>query len=309
MDEDLITKKVKKERSDKANNFIFDIITIICIVIIAIAVTPKSFQNDTFYNIKCGNYIFEHGVTNIAHDPFSWHNLPYSWPHWLYDLLTYVFYAMCGRFWTTGIYVLTMILTAILGFSIYKTSLKLTNKNRIVSGLASLFALYLLKPYIAARAQLVTFILFVWEIFFIEKLLETNKKRYGLALLFIAFLIVQLHCAVFPMFFVFALPYLAEFVFIVLSDLDLDEVLFKNKVELNNVLNIHTSELIIGAIKRKLGIGYVIKELVAHELDNGYFKEIKLEGLPKTGISLVYIENFLTDSPRIFLKEYYNIEL
>ncbi len=90
---------------------------------------------------------------------------------------------------------------------------------------------------------------------------------------------------------------------------NLDEVLFKNKVELNNVLNIHTSELIIGAIKRKLGIGYVIKELVAHELDNGYFKEIKLEGLPKTGISLVYIENFLTDSPRIFLKEYYNIEL
>ncbi len=238
MDEDLITKKVKKERSDKANNFIFDIITIICIVIIAIAVTPKSFQNDTFYNIKCGNYIFEHGVTNIAHDPFSWHNLPYSWPHWLYDLLTYVFYAMCGRFWTTGIYVLTMILTAILGFSIYKTSLKLTNKNRIVSGLASLFALYLLKPYIAARAQLVTFILFVWEIFFIEKLLETNKKRYGLALLFIAFLIVQLHCAVFPMFFVFALPYLAEFVFIVLSDLDLDEVLFRGIV---NVLKKFTN--------------------------------------------------------------------
>ncbi len=90
---------------------------------------------------------------------------------------------------------------------------------------------------------------------------------------------------------------------------NLDEVLVKNKVELNNVLNIHTSELIIGAIKRKLGIGYVIKELVTHELNNGLLKEVKLDGLPKTGISLVYIEPYLTDSPRVFLKEYYNIEI
>lgn len=90
---------------------------------------------------------------------------------------------------------------------------------------------------------------------------------------------------------------------------NLDEVLVKNKVELNNVLNIHTSELIIGAIKRKLGVGYVIKELVQHEINNGYFKEVKLDGLPKTGISLVYIEPFLTDSPRVFLKEYYSIEI
>lgn len=90
---------------------------------------------------------------------------------------------------------------------------------------------------------------------------------------------------------------------------NLDEVLIKNKVELNNVLNIHTSELIIGAIKRKLGVGYVIKELVTHEINNGYLKEIKIDGLPKTGISLVYIDSFLTDSPRVFLKEYYNIEI
>lgn len=90
---------------------------------------------------------------------------------------------------------------------------------------------------------------------------------------------------------------------------DLDELLVKNKVELNNVLNIHTSELIIGAIKRKLGVGYVIKELVTHEINNGLLKEVKIDGLPKTGISLVYVKDYLTDSPRYFLKEYYNIDI
>jgi len=215
-------KKIKRELSEKIRNIIFDMLSIVCIIILAIAVTPKTFQNDTYYTIKCGEYIFQNGVFNIKQDPFSWHNLSYTWPHWLYDLIMYVFYAMCGRFWENGIYVLTIIFAVILGLSLYITSLKIS-KNRVVSSVLSLFALYLLKSYIAARAQLVTFILFVLEIFFIEKLLETNKKRYGVVLLFIAFLITQLHCAVFPMFFVFALPYVAEFVFIVLSDLDLDE--------------------------------------------------------------------------------------
>ena len=96
-----------------------------------------------------------------------------------------------------------------------------------MSAIVTLFAIYLMKPYIAARAQLVTFILFVIEIYFIEKLLETNKKRYGIVLLLIALLIVELHCAVFPMFFIFAAPYIAEFVFLCFQDLDLDEKLFR----------------------------------------------------------------------------------
>ncbi len=102
MDEELVNKKTKKEKkgkSDKLNNFIFDIIAIICIVIISIGISPKVLQNDTFYNIKCGEYIFEHGIFGIENDPFSWHGLKYTWPHWLYDLLIYIFYAICGRFW------------------------------------------------------------------------------------------------------------------------------------------------------------------------------------------------------------------
>ena len=125
-----------------------------------------------------------------------------------------------------------MILTAILGFSLYKTSCKLSKNNKVVSAITTLFAIYLMKPYIAARAQLVTFILFVLEIYFIEKLLETNKKRYGFALLLIALLIVELHCAVFPMVFVFAAPYVAEFVFLFLQEQDLDEKVFRGIVRI-----------------------------------------------------------------------------
>ena len=137
---------------------------------------------------------------------------------------------------------MTIIFTAILGISLYKTSTKLSKNNKVVSAIITLFALYLMKPYIAARAQLVTFILFVLEIYFIEKLLETNKKRYGFILLLIALLIVELHCAVFPMFFVFAAPYVAEFVFLSLQDMDLDEKLFRGILRILKLIIISDSK-------------------------------------------------------------------
>ena len=233
MEEELISKKDKKfkfKRSEKINNIIFNILAIVSIIIMAIAVAPKTLQNDTFYNIKCGEYILKNGIFNLKTDPFSWLGLPYTWPHWLYDLFSYIFYHVFGSYWGVGFYILTIVLTSFLGFSLYKTSLKLTKDNKVVSFVITLFALYLMKPYIAARAQLVTFILFVLEIFFIEKLLETNKKRYGFVLLFIALLIVELHCAVFPMFFVFAAPYIAEYVFIIIQDLDIDEKVFRTVI-------------------------------------------------------------------------------
>lgn len=90
---------------------------------------------------------------------------------------------------------------------------------------------------------------------------------------------------------------------------DLDDYLVKNKVELNNVLNIHTTEVIIGAIKRNLGVGYVIKEMVADDIKRGILKEVPFDSLPKVGISLVYVKDYITTSPKMFLNKYYNIDV
>lgn len=225
-EENKIKKKQKVIEIDKTDDVIFNIIVFVCIMMMAFAITPKTLQNDTFYTISCGEYLVENGIFGAKLDPFSWHDLAYTFPHWLYDIAVYFIYALCGRFWELGIYLSTMILTAILGISVYKLSLQLSKNNRVVSFIVTLFAMYLMKPYIAARAQLVTFILFVLEVYFIEKLLETNKKIYAIPLLLIPLLITELHCAVYIMYFVFALPYLVEYLFVLLTELDLDEKLF-----------------------------------------------------------------------------------
>ena len=76
---------------ENKTNLKFNIMAIVLIVLFAISITPVSFQNDTFYSIKIGEYITEKGIT--MEDPFSWHeNLPYTYPHWAYDVGTYLVY-------------------------------------------------------------------------------------------------------------------------------------------------------------------------------------------------------------------------
>ncbi len=89
----------------------------------------------------------------------------------------------------------------------------------------------------------------------------------------------------------------------------LDALFVENKVIINNVLNIHTSEVIIGAIKRNLGIGYIIRDLVSDDINRGILKEIKFPHMPSQGISLVYIPSFITKAPKEFLNKYFNIKI
>lgn len=212
----------ENNKSKTLQSIIFHIVAVICISIFCFAIAPKTLQNDTFYTLKIGEYIYNNGISDLTQDLYSWHELPYTYPHWLYDLSMFLIYNSFGQL---GIYVSTMILTAILGISIYILSNK-KSKNKVVSLAISIGAIYLMKSFIAARAQLVTFILFVWTVFCIESFLETKKKRYAILLLIIPLLIANLHCAVFPFYFVLYLPYIAEYFLLLIEERDFDLKLF-----------------------------------------------------------------------------------
>lgn len=193
----------------------FNIIAIICIVLLAFVLTPITFQNDTYYTIKIGEHIVQNGVD--MKDPFSWHEgLTYTYPHWLYDLGTYCVYYIGGF---EGIYVVTVLLACILGIVLYGTTVKIS-KNHFISFLLTMGAMFLLKDFIAARAQLVTFILFVLTVYFIEMFIQTKKKRYAFGLIVIPIIIANVHAAVWAFYFVLYLPYIAEYILAVIRESD-----------------------------------------------------------------------------------------
>lgn len=211
-------------QEEKKNKISFHIIAIVCIVLFCFAISPVTMQNDTYYTIKIGEWITEHGID--MQDHFSWHeDLPYTYPHWAYDTGIYLIYHL-GEL--TGIenggmlfiYLSTCILASILGILIYHTARKLT-KNDVISFLLTLAVIYLLKDFIAARAQLVSYIIFVLEVLFIENFLQTKKKRYLVGLVLLSIVLANIHVAVWPFFFVVFLPYIAEYVIASLSDMHL----------------------------------------------------------------------------------------
>lgn len=196
---------------EKKRKIRFHTMAIILIIIFCAAIAPVTLQNDTFYTIKIGDYILDNGIT--MQDPFSWHeNLEYTFPHWAYDVCIYLIYSIGGL---TGIYISTIVLASILGILMYYVNVKLV-KNRIISFIITIASLFLLKPYICARAQLVTFILFILTIYFIERFLETKKIGYAIGLVIIPILIANLHLATFLFYFILYIPYIAEFMVYVL---------------------------------------------------------------------------------------------
>lgn len=205
---------------EKKTKVKFNVLAIFCIVIFCMAITPITFQNDTYYSIAIGKHIVETGTVDMM-DPFSWHeDLPYTYPHWAYDVGTYLIYNLGESIGIGGfaaLYIATMILSVILGIVIYYACCKFS-KNNLISFFITLGIVYLLKNFIAARAQLVTYILFALTVLFIENFIETKKKRYAVYLIIIPIIIANVHCAVWPFYFVLYLPYIAEYLLAVIVD-------------------------------------------------------------------------------------------
>lgn len=219
-------------KEEKILNIKITIIAVICIVLLMIAIVPKGLQNDTFYTLKLGKLILDNGIDMKEH--FTWHEgLPYTYPHWLYDIGMYLVYEIGGF---NGVYISSIVLGAILGIVMFLTNTRIT-KNSVLSFLTVTLMLYIEQDFITARAQLVTFILFVLEIFCIEKFLENRKIGYAIILLVIPTIIANVHAAVFPFYFVLYLPYIGEYIvsLLVKSNLITKFLLKTDEIELKSL--------------------------------------------------------------------------
>ena len=224
------------------------IASIIMLVLICVTFTRKTFQNDTFYTIKIGKSILKNGIDMKDH--FSWHNLSYTYPHWLYDVIIYKIYDV---FKFNGLYIFNILCFILIAVTFYNVNLKL-NKSYFLSLLFGVFGVIMLANYVASRAQLFTYFLFVLEILFIERLLTSSNKKYVIGLFIINVLVANLHAAVWPFYFILMLPFLFEWLVYTIKE--------KFNLSLSN--KIFMDRLIINEYKgiKMLGIVFVISFLM-----------------------------------------------
>ena len=188
-------------------NKIVNVVLILIIMLFMASCVRKEMQNDTFFTIALGERTVKYGIEE--HDQLVWHDgLEFIHLRWLFDVLIYGIYSVLDF---VGIYIFVIIMSIIQGMLYYGILNKFT-KNKILSFIATIVTMYFNKPEFAARGQIMSFTLFLIEFICIDKLLETNKKIYMFILLIIPILVVNFHASVLPMYFVFYLPYIAEFI-------------------------------------------------------------------------------------------------
>lgn len=186
----------------------FFIATAILIAILAVVATSTILPTDIFYSVKVGEWIASHGIDMKDH--FSIHNnLPYTYPHWLFDFLIYWVYHFTGFI---GIYILTCIMAIALMILLYIISYRLSpGRNKLIAFIVTLIATIIMSPFFTARAQMPTYILLLLAVYLIERFLRQRKLRYTIGLVVIPWLIANYHVAVYPFYIVIFLPYLGEY--------------------------------------------------------------------------------------------------
>lgn len=84
----------------------------------------------------------------------------------------------------------------------------------------------------------------------------------------------------------------------------LTNLLRDDDIELKPFITIETTEMLIDAVKKNMGIGYVMRNAIEEELKSNELEEIKVNiQLPKLLLNLVYIESNLTNIPKVFMEE------
>ena len=248
------------------NKKIYIVFSILLLVIILLTVT-KEFQNDTFFTIATGQSIMQDGYDNVDH--LTWHeNLGFYKLRWAFDVSIAFIY---NTFGFTGIYVFTLIIASIIVLTLFNILLKQKN-NIVISFIATVISTLLMTSswFFTARGQIISYLGLLLEIYVLERLINTKKKRYYFEL----FLIVNFHASVWNMTIVLILPYLAE---AIMYKIFKDKKIKKPKITFQTI----SIKVLIGAMISLL-VGSIISPLGIYTYTY-MFKE--MGGLPSTFIA------------------------
>lgn len=226
-------------------------IAFICFIILIISTSiTKTMQNDTFFTIATGTHILENGYDNLDH--LSQHeNLKFYKLRWAFDILISFIYS---NFSFTGIYIFVLIIASITGVVLFNILLK-QKCNIVVAFVIAISAmLFVINRWgYTARAQIMSFLLLLLEVFCIETLIKKKKTIYYIFLFVISVLIVNFHASVWLMTLILIAPYFVEAIlskYIKISNNERRIVI--EKIELKTLL-ISATVIILGSFFSPIG--------------------------------------------------------
>ena len=151
-------------------------------------------DNDIYFMLSMGRYIEKNGVPTI--NPFFLgHEIKTLVPQWLYDVIVFEIQDKIGY---VGIFVTIFVILLIGIFFLYKTA-RLHNVDPFVAMLLVAAYFYINTGIINIRANLLSAVLCIIQLYLMERYAKNSKIRFLIPLPIISLLEINLHCSIWPM--------------------------------------------------------------------------------------------------------------
>ncbi len=165
----------------------------------------RSIDNDFWFLYATGEHIIKNGFPHT--DFLSMHSdMKLVVQQWLSTVIFYFFYLRLGKI---GLFGLLYACYACICSLTYRLNLLITKNELIAVILAGISDFLIFNQLIVTRPQTFTFAILLLEIFLLEKHVQSNKKRYLIGIPLLSLLLINIHASMWPMLFVFMLPYIA----------------------------------------------------------------------------------------------------
>ena len=167
---------------------------------------PKELDTDFYFLYKSGEYICNNGFP--VKDFLSWHeNMDIIVQQWLFDVLLYKAYSVAGK---AGLFIAEFVMCLAVSALIYMLCKKVS-KNFFVSFVASFSAAAVIAAeFIVTRPQCFTYLMLIAELLLLEQYVSSKKAAFLIGLPIISVILINMHASMWPMMFVFLLPYFAQ---------------------------------------------------------------------------------------------------
>lgn len=164
-------------------------------------------DNDIWFMIAHGNYLFENGFHFPSTEILSIHSdFAFSLEKWASCVLFAGAYNLFGEW---GVLIFSVIVFALVLYLIYRAALVVSEGNFWVSILGTaLCGLPLAISWARTRPQIFSYMFLILEFIVLEKFVQTKKEKYLWFLPLISCLLIQFHSTMWVMFLIVLMPYI-----------------------------------------------------------------------------------------------------
>lgn len=164
-------------------------------------------EGDIWFLLSHGRYILGNGFPYT--DVLSMHTgLNFVMQQWLSSVIFYAIYNYLGKI---VFYIFMFLMNLLITFLIYKLCLIISNR-KFSSCFITLITMFLLQiNFIVPRPQIFTFIILIVVLIMLE-LFSSKRKKYINFLPILSVLLINFHASMWPMLFIFCMPYVVELI-------------------------------------------------------------------------------------------------